>query len=55
MVVAPIGLTYTVTVAVFLQPAEPPLAVSVYVVVVVGLATGLAADALLNPADGDQE
>ena len=55
MVVAPIGLTLTVTVAVFLQPADPPLAVSVYVVVVEGLATGLAAVALLNPVDGDHE
>ena len=55
MVVAPIGLTFTVTVAVFLHPADPPVAVSVYVVVVEGLATGLAAVALLNPVVGDQE
>ena len=47
------GLTVMVTAAVDEQ--LPLLAVTVYVVVDVGLATGLAIVALLNPVEGDHE
>jgi hypothetical protein len=46
------GVTVTVTAAVFEHPRDVP--VTVYVLVTVGVATGVALVVLLNPVEGDQ-
>ena len=54
---AAVGNGFTVTVTLFdlLQPVAVIVSVTVYVVVVVGLAVGLDTVELLNPVDGVQE
>lgn len=47
------AVTFTVTTLLFIQPAAET-SVSVYVVVVAGVAVGLDTVAEVNPADGDQ-
>jgi len=49
------GLTVTVTELDLLQPVAVIVSVTVYVVVLVGLAVGLDTVELLKPVDGDQE
>jgi len=48
------GLTVTVTLLDLLQPVDVMVSVTVYIVVVVGLAVGLDTVELLKPVDGVQ-
>ena len=49
------GFTVTVTLLDLLHPVAVMVSVTVYVIVLVGLAVGLDAVELLNPVDGVQE